>query len=387
MTADGVVIAGGGITGLEAALALRELVPGARVRLLAAGDRFVLLPAATALAFRSDLPVSAPLVTLLQGTGVELEQGTLRAVDTAGHRLYSRGREPGHLRPARRRRRGQARSRTSAPGALTFRGTEDAEAVRTLIQQLVEAAAGGVRTEIAFAVPPGPGWPLPAYELALLTAARLSAEGVRERVGITLVTAEPSALGVFGPEAAEAVGRDLEKAGIDLLQRRGDRPVDRFRARAHTRRAGQRPTGWWRSPASGDRGWRACRRIPWTSCAPMRTAGSRGPGDAWVVGDAGPFPIKQGGLGCDQADRAAALIARDLGAEVEVPVSDPILRAFLLEGLEERYLQSHPTGGYEDSPGRTWLLRMEHMTGKVAGRHLAPFLERRMAQVRLRAME
>ena len=209
---------------------------------------------------------------------------------------------------------------------------------------------------------------------------------MRERVGITLVTAEPSALGVFGPEAAEAVGRDLEGAGIGLcsgavigrwtgselaLMPEGRVAADRVVALPRVR--GPRlaglpadPLGFVRADADG------------------RIAGAP---DAWVVGDAGPFPIKQGGLGCDQADRAAALIARELGAEVEVPVSDPILRAFLLEGLEERYLQSHPTGGYEDSPGRTWLLRMEHMTGKVAGRHLAPFLERRMAQVRLRAME
>lgn len=383
--AEGVVIAGGGITGLEAALALRELVPDARVRLLAAGDRFVMLPAATALAFRPDLPVSAPLATLLQGTGVELEQGTLRAVDTVRRRLALEGGGGtgyDHLVVAV----GARREPYLGAGALTFRGPEDAAAVRALIEQLVEAAAGGVRADIAFAVPPGPGWPLPAYELALLTAARLAAEGVRERVGVTLVTAEPAALSVFGPDAAEAVGRDLAGAGIAL---RCDAVIGRWTGSELTLMPGgrvraDRVVALPRVRGPGLAGLPADALDFVRADVDGRIAGTR---DAWVVGDAGTFPIKQGGIGCDQADRAAALIARDLGAEVEVPATDPVLHAFLLEGLEERYLQSHPTGGHEDSPGRTWLLRMERMTGKVAGRHLAPFLERRMAQVRLRAVE
>ncbi len=38
-----------------------------------------------------------------------------------------------------------------------------------------------------------------------------------------------------------------------------------------------------------------------------------------VIGDAGAFAVKRGGVACQQADSAAASIARDLGADAEEP--------------------------------------------------------------------
>jgi hypothetical protein len=66
-----------------------------------------------------------------------------------------------------------ARPLEAVSGALTFRGPEDEPA---LVALLDEALSGAVR-RLAFAVPRGVAWPLPLYELALLTSSYLTDHG------------------------------------------------------------------------------------------------------------------------------------------------------------------------------------------------------------------
>lgn len=266
--------------------------------------------------------------------------------------------------------------------ALTFCGAQDAAAFRCLLDEVEAGASRGVRSRLAFVVPPGPAWPLPAYELAFLAAAELRHAALRDRVEISLVTAESSPLAAFGPVASEAVGEDLERAGIGAvvgvvadgwregrltLIPSGAVPAERVVSLPHLR-----------GPEIGG--------VPRDALGFLRADGQgRVPGleGVYVVGDAGPFPIKQGGIGCAQADTVASLIAAELGGAVEEIAFESTLRAFLLEGLEERYLRGRPTGGREESVGVSWLLRMRHMTGKVAGRYLTPFLESRVRPLSL----
>ena len=63
-----------------------------------------------------------------------------------------------------------ARRRAPYGSGVTFRGLEDAEAVHGLIQDVELGAVDSV----VFVVPSGTAWPLPLYELALLTAERAS---------------------------------------------------------------------------------------------------------------------------------------------------------------------------------------------------------------------
>jgi len=98
--------------------------------------------------------------------------------------------------------------------------------------------------------------------------------------------------------------------------------------------------------------------------------------DVYVVGDAGPFPIKHGGLGCQQADVVASLIARDLGAPVEPWPVEPTLTALLLEGREQRFMRARPTIAGDESLGESWVYELRKPSGKVAGHFLTPFLER-----------
>lgn len=59
-----------------------------------------------------------------------------------------------------------ARALTVVPGALTFRGPRDADAMRAV----ADAVRAGSLGSVAFVVPPGTAWSLPLYELALGTA-------------------------------------------------------------------------------------------------------------------------------------------------------------------------------------------------------------------------
>ena len=87
-----------------------------------------------------------------------------------------------------------ARACPAVAGALTFAGRRDqVTALRGVVNRVV---AGRVR-RIAFAIPEGPSWPLPGYELALMIG---GAGG--DDVRVSLVTPEAGPLEVFGAEAS-----------------------------------------------------------------------------------------------------------------------------------------------------------------------------------------
>ena len=54
--------------------------------------------------------------------------------------------------------------------------------------------------------------------------------------------------------------------------------------------------------------------------------------DVYAIGDATDFPLKQGGIACQQADAVAANIAARHGADVAPTRFEPVLRATLLTG-------------------------------------------------------
>lgn len=92
----------------------------------------------------------------------------------------------------------------------TFRGLDDVEGIRGIVED-VEA---GYTKRLAFVVPPGTTWPLPLYELALMTAARAREMGVSPE--LTVVTPEEAPLGVFGSEASVALAQLLAARGIEV---------------------------------------------------------------------------------------------------------------------------------------------------------------------------
>ena len=71
----------------------------------------------------------------------------------------------------------------------------------------------GYSKRLAVVVPPGAVWPLPAYELALMTIGEAHAMG-QDDVEVTVVTPEHAPLSLFGERASAAVGEELEAAGV-----------------------------------------------------------------------------------------------------------------------------------------------------------------------------
>ena len=370
-----VLIAGGGLAGVEAALALRALAGRRALLELLAPDPALVVPAtATASAFDGSPPRTLPLADVAAAAGVRVRRGRLAAVDADRHvAVDEEGAEipNDHLVVAV----GARRERSLGHGAVPFGGHGDVPAFWRLLDLIQAAALDGVTTRLAFVVPPGPGWSLPAYELALWSADGLTRAGVRENVSLCLVTPEERPLGIFGRRVGDLVARELADAGIDLhtgctigrwawgmleLIPSGVIPVDRVVALPLLR-----------GPA-----------IPGLACdrrgfiRANRQGRVTGAADVFVVGDAGPFPIKQGGVGCQQADLVAGLIARELGAPVETLAAAPTLRAILLTPAGRLFMRSEPAGGRDESEGAA--SRADELwwpAAKVAGRYLSAFLE------------
>ena len=93
---------------------------------------------------------------------------------------------------------------------LTYSGARD----NPDFAQLLGHVRDGRVKRLAFVKPAGASWPLPLYDLALMTAAECAAED-RSQVELSLVTPEEEPLGIFGNAASTAVRRVLEESGGD----------------------------------------------------------------------------------------------------------------------------------------------------------------------------
>jgi sulfide:quinone oxidoreductase len=359
-----VLVAGAGVAGLETVLALRELADGrVDVAVLAPEETFAYRPLSVTHPFVAGDPVAFDLDDLLREAGATRVRGALAEVDPLRRLVHTDDGER-LLYDALVVACG-AHPREPLPGALTFEGDADAQAVHDLVE---EAAAGALHA-LAFVVPPGPCWQLPVYELALQTAAAL--EG-RRQLRLTLVTPEPAPLAVFGSAASDAVARLLRLRGI------------RVEAGAYAREL----TGEGLSVVSGtivpaDRVVTVPRlegpHIPGLPSDPLGFVPTEPSGRVqgveavYAAGDATAFPVKQGGIAAQQADVAARAVAAAAGAHVQVRPFRPVLRGILVTGGVPRYLRSEVVGG---QGGRATVATepLWWPPGKIAGRYLGPFL-------------
>ena len=168
-----VLIAGGGVAALEAALALRALGEDrVSVELLAPDPRFWYRPLAVAEPFELGTVKHFELGALAAEMGATLTKGELSSVDTARHVAYTSA--GGAIPYSMLLVACGAVPKPAIDGAITFRGPADGERIEQL---LAEIEAGEART-VVFAVPVGAVWSLPAYELALMTAAWVSSRQI-----------------------------------------------------------------------------------------------------------------------------------------------------------------------------------------------------------------
>jgi sulfide:quinone oxidoreductase len=203
-----VLIAGGGVAGLEALLALRDMA-GDRVALtlLAPETKFVYRPMAVAEPFGRGRADRHPLADIASEFEAELIQSALVEVDPAGHAAVT---GPGQRIPydALLVAVG-ARSEPALRRVLTWTPETDAELFGGLLRDLDE----GYLKRVAFVVPPGVAWALPAYELAMMTAWQAWGMG-HDDIEVTVYTPEDAPLGLFGTRATAALRDDLEEAGV-----------------------------------------------------------------------------------------------------------------------------------------------------------------------------
>jgi sulfide:quinone oxidoreductase len=364
-----VLIAGGGIAGAEAALALRDLAADwVEVGLRDPRREFVFKPFGVgepygaARIFRYDLErLAGRCGASFQADGlVSVDAERQVAVTRSGNRLpYD------YLIVA-----SGARMLWAVPGAVTFWGVADEGQVGDVISGL---RAGELR-RLVLTMPAGCGWALPLYELALLGATALAKTGGVGRTQITVVTPEDAPLELFGRRASEQMGDLLAERGIEVIA--GAHPV-RFAAgrlrvapggeieadsvislpRLEGRRIGGIPHDGEGFVAVDEHG---------------RVTGLGG--RVFAAGDITAFPVKQGGIATQQADVIAEAIAAEVGAALAAQPFDPVLRGVLWTGSEPRYLYGRLTGGRGETSSLSDRPQRSGQNGKVTGRYFTPFL-------------
>jgi sulfide:quinone oxidoreductase len=367
-----VLIAGGGFAAVEAALALKALT-GDRVQvaLLAPDAVFRYRPAATSESFDLAPTRGYDLQTIAADIGASYHRGRLEAVASRKH--WARTAAGARLQYDRLILATGARPVARVSGAITFRDQRDVSKLR----RIVAGVETGVVRRVVFALPAGTVWPLPLYELALLSARRASERGVT--LECTLVSPEEIPLAMFGRAASQLVGDLLDDAGVRFigssvaaevgrdgsLGLRDGASIGADRVVALPELRGRRITGVPANPSG---------------FVPVDAFGRvEGLDNVYAAGDLTTFPIKQGGLAAQQADVAAHTLAQELGAPVKQVRTPQVLRARLVGGEQPLFLRTefdwrgNPTNAALEGAGD----EQAASTAKVLGRYLVPYLETR----------
>ncbi len=364
-----VVVVGGGVAAMEAVLALRALA-GMRVELeLIAPDPDLRYPPLEVVEPFGLAPPRIGLSAALALLGVRHRLERASFVDTNEQRVRT---STEALVPYEALVLALgARALPPMEGALTFGGSE---ASRQLAELIEESIAGRV-AHILFAVPAGVAWPLPLYELAMLTVHRLRSQGCGS-TRVAIVTPERVPLALFGGRASGHVREQLDALGIAF---HGGAHVDRI-LRSEVALA---PDGG-RLPADrvvtlpSLRG-PALPGIPHDQHGfiPVDRHGAViGTHGIYAAGDATDHEIKQGGLATQQADAVASAIAARAGAAVTAEPYSGVLRGMLLNASEPTYMESRADSGGTNAVGGPTPLWWP--PAKVAGRYVAPFLAQQL---------
>jgi sulfide:quinone oxidoreductase len=362
-----VLIAGGGVAALEAALALRELAgPRLEVELCAPRGDFVYRPFAVGEPYGAASILRYDLDSLAERIGVSFRLGGIFSVDQATGTATVRDGERipyDHLLVA-----SGVRMLWAVPGAVTFWGVSDEGGFGNFVRRL----RSGMLRDVVFTMPGGNSWALPLYELALLASSVLAKSGI-EDARLKVVTPEDAPLELFGRAVAEQMAELMEDRGIEVLTgvhpvsfedgRLSVAPGDPMETEAVIslpRLEGRRIDGL---PADSD-GF----LLTDEHC---RVVGARG---VYAAGDVTAFPVKQGGIATQEADVAAEALAAAAGAEIEPATFDPVLRGVLWTGGEPRYLFGRPAGGHGEVSALSSEPLWPESNGKILGRYLSPFL-------------
>ena len=202
-----------------------------------------------------------------------------------------------------------ATQRAAYPEAVTFLDT-DPDALRAVLRRIERFDC----TALAIVVPPSGSWPLPAYELALMTV-HLAFDAGYDDLPVHLVTPERIPLELFGQTASAAVGEVLRMAGISLHTSAQVAAVEPGATVVIE-------PGPWRLGVEQVVALPAIDGRP----IPGLPANARGfipvdeqnrvlgVNDVYAAGDVTSYPFKHGGLAALQADAAAQVLRHELTA-------------------------------------------------------------------------
>jgi len=364
-----VVIAGGGVAALETAFALNDLAPDRTdVTVLAPNADFVYRPMTVREPFAYGAARRYPLEPIVRDAGARLLTGELGWVDPDRQTIHTKDDEPIEYDALM-----LALGAKPVPH-YTHALTIDDRRMDETLHGLIQDVEGGYLKSLAFVSPGRMAWPLPLYELALMTAAR--AYDAQIELAVTIVTPEDAPLAIFGSAASGAVSELLEKAGIEVIASayaeipaEGELVINPSDRRLQVDRVIALPELYGpsiRGIPLGDHGF--IRVNPHGHVPEV--------GPIYAAGDAIDFPIKHGGLGSQEADTAAQSIALQAGAAVTPEPFHPVVHGILLTGGKPLYLTAQITGGQgfssEVSDTPTW-----SPPSKIAARYLAPYLDAR----------
>ena len=364
-----VIIVGGGVAGLEASLALADLAPDRTdVTMITPNTEFVYRPMAVREPFAYGAAHRYALAPIVRDAGARLLPGELGRIDPARRTIATKEEEQIEYNALLLALGAKAVPRY--PHALTIDDSRLDETLHGLIQDV----EGGYVRSLAFVSSESIAWPLPLYELALMTAGR--AYDTEIDLAVTVITHEPAPLAVFGAAASSAVAELLGKVGIEtiasasaevptgreVLIRPGDRrlQVDRVIALPELRGP----------PLPG---------IPVSEGGfiPVDAHGQvPGVGPIYAAGDATDFALKHGGIASEQADAAAEAIAASAGAQISPRPFEPVVRGMLLTDDKPLYMVARLGAGQEPSSEvsdrPSWSPPV-----KIAAKYLARYLDER----------
>jgi sulfide:quinone oxidoreductase len=362
-----VIIAGGGVAALESALALSHLAPEhIDVTVIAPNPEFVYRPMSVREPFGYDCAHRYPLHQIVSDAGATLLEDELGWVDPDKHTVHTetgKAIEYDALLVAM-----GAHAHARYEHAVTIDDRHMDEVLHGLIQDVED----GYIKSLAFVAPGRISWPLPLYELALMSAGRAYDMGMK--LATTIITPEDSPLAIFGEAVSRGVCELLEHADIqsinsayaevpstgEVVINPGDRRLRVDRVVALPELYGPAVRGI----PLGEHGF--IRVDPYGRVADVQ--------DIYAAGDAIDFPVKHGGLAAQQADVAAQTIAAQAGVSITPERFDPVIHGMLLTGGKPRYLTAHISGGdgfsseFSDTSG--W-----SPASKIVARYLGRYLD------------
>jgi sulfide:quinone oxidoreductase len=365
-----VLVAGAGVAGLEAALALWDLA-GDRVdvalhdpsREFAYRPFGIGEPYGTTRAFRYDLR------SLSELCGASLDASAIAAIEPERRIAITRDGERvlyDHLIVAT-----GARMLWAVPGAATYWGVAEEGQVGDLIAKL----RSGRLNRLVLTMPAGHTWILPLYELALL-AANVLDKTANERTRITVVTPEAAPLEIFGSRAAEQTSALLAERHVDVIA--GARPIS-FAA------------GRLRIDPGADVETDAVITLP--RLEGRRIGGIPHDEDGFIAidengsvvglervyaaGDVSSLSFKQGAFATQQADTVAESIAAAVGVGIKPRPAGPQVQAVLWTSQGPRYLSGGNGDDRASSPSQRHLELLHN--GRLTARYLSPLVDSLLA--------